>query len=242
MNKLELKNIYVSSGKKEIVKDVSLTVNAGEVHVLMGPNGSGKSSLLSGVFGHPAYTLSGGVFLNDEDITLLPTHKKAGKGLFLSLQYIPEIEGVTLVQFLREAHKGLTGKETPVLEFYKRAEEKAKALGIDPNFLKKSLNAGLSGGEKKQTEALQMALLEPAFAFLDEIDSGVDIDSLQKLIAVILERKAAGTGTLLISHYPSLLKQITPDYVHVMREGKLVKSGGIELVNIIEEKGFDGIQ
>lgn len=237
--KLELKNINVSSKGKDIVKDVSFVMESGQVHALMGPNGSGKSSLLGGLFGHPAYNVSGDLVLDGESILGLQTHKKATKGLFLSLQYIPEIDGVTLVQFLREAHKGLTGKEIPILDFYKHAEGKAKELGIDPSFLKKSLNKGLSGGEKKQTEALQMALLEPKFAFLDEIDSGVDIDSLRKLIAVIEERKKAGTGTLIISHYPALLKQITPDVVHVMNEGKIVRSGGIELVHEIEEKGFE---
>ena len=246
MSKLEIKNISVetanlSAGQagKRVVEDATLSLASGEVHILMGPNGSGKSSLVGGLFGHPKYKIvEGSLLLDGEDITALPTEKKAKQGLFLSLQYLPSVAGVTLGAFLHRAHKELSGEVVPVLEFYKRAEGMAQAIGIDPAFLKRDLNSGLSGGEKKQSEILQLAILKPKFAVLDEIDSGVDVDSLVKVFAAIELLRKEGTGFLLITHYPNILERITPDAVHIMNQGKIVASGGAELAREVSQSGF----
>lgn len=247
MSNLAIKNIFIETANKRVVDGVTLSLASGQVHILMGPNGSGKSSLVSALFGHPKYTITGGaVVLDDEDITALPTEKKAKRGLFLSLQYLPSVAGVTLGAFLHRAHKELTGEQVSVLEFYKRAEKVAQEIGIDSSFLKRDLNSGLSGGEKKQSEILQLAILKPKFAVLDEIDSGVDVDSLVKVFAAIeLLRKGeglpagqAGTGFLLITHYPNILERITPDAVHIMNQGKIVASGGAELAREVSTSGF----
>jgi len=206
----------------------------------MGPNGSGKSSLVNAIFGHPKHKITEGkIALDGKDITNLPTDEKARKGLFLSMQYLPDIEGVTLGNFLYKAHKSITNSDTSVLDFYKELEKKAQSIGISKDFLSRPINAGLSGGEKKQSEILQLLALSPEFAFLDEIDSGVDVDSLKKVFAGIDMLKKQGTGFLLITHYTKILHQIMPDHVHVMKDGKIIKSGGHELVEEVEEKGFN---
>lgn len=242
MSNLDIKNFTVTTGGKTVVSDMSLHIGSGEIHVLMGPNGSGKSSFLNAIMGHPKYSLSAGTMLLDgEDITALPTEKKAKAGLFLSLQHLPEIAGVTLTNFLHRAYKELKeGKETP-LEFYKMMEARAKEFGIDPTFLKKHVNKGLSGGEKKQSEVLQLLALEPKFAFLDEIDSGVDVDAMKRIFTIIEHLRAQGVGFLLVTHYSNILKSLTPDHVHVMKDGKLVLSGGKELAEQIAKDGFDTI-
>lgn len=242
MPKLEVKNVSVSAGEKETVKDVSFTIESGEVHILMGANGSGKSSLINALFGHPKYKLTAGnIILDGEDITDLLPHKKARAGLFLSLQHLPEIDGVTFMNFLYRAYKDLTGKEMSIMDFHKFLSEKTKAFGLSDGFLRRSVNVGLSGGEKKQSEIFQLALFEPKFAFLDEIDSGVDVDSLGRIFKAIGELKEKGVGFLLITHYPKILDRITPDKVHVMDGGKIVRSGGPELAAQISEKGFQNI-
>lgn len=239
MAKLEIKNLSAKVNGKVVVNDVSLAISSGEVHVLMGPNGSGKSSLLNVVLGHPRYTLSGGtIVLDGEDITNMPTYKKARKGLFLSQQILPGVEGVTLATLLREAHHHIKNVTTSVLEFYKYLEARANLVGISTAFLKRFVNAGLSGGEKKQSEVLQLMVLQPQFAFLDEIDSGVDIDSLKKVFAGIELLKNEGTGFLLVTHYTKIFQHISPDKVHVMKDGAIAFSGGRELIKKIEEKGF----
>jgi Fe-S cluster assembly ATP-binding protein len=236
---LDIKNISISAGEKDVVKNVSFTVAPGEVHVLMGTNGSGKSSLVNGLMGHPKYKIfNGEIFLSDEDITFLATDKKAKKGLFLSLQHLPEIDGVSFTNFLYRAHKEMKGGEMTIFEFHKYLSEKAVSYGFSPDFLKRSVNAGLSGGEKKQSEAFQLAFFEPKFALLDEIDSGVDVDALDKIFHVIAGLREKGTGFLLITHYGKILEKITPDYVHIMKDGGIVRSGGPELVAEILEKGF----
>ena len=242
MSNLDIQNFTVTTGGKTVVSDMSLHLKSGEIHVLMGPNGSGKSSLLNAIMGHPKYTLTTGTMLLDgEDITELPTEKKAKAGLFLSLQHLPEIAGVTLTNFLHRAYKELKdGKETP-LEFYKMMDARAKEFGIDPTFLKKHVNKGLSGGEKKQSEVLQLLALEPKFAFLDEIDSGVDVDAMKRIFTVIEHLRGKGVGFLLVTHYSNILKSLTPDHVHVMKDGKLVLSGGKELALKIARDGFDAI-
>jgi Fe-S cluster assembly ATP-binding protein len=242
MSILELNDISVVAGDKTLLEGVSLSVESGKVHVLMGPNGSGKSSLLNAVMGHPKYTITtGAVVLDGEDVTLLAPEKKAKAGLFLSLQHLPEIGGVTLTNFMYRAYKETKGTNMSALEFYKLGEKQAHDAGIDASFLKKSVNSGLSGGEKKQSELLQLLVLEAKIALLDEIDSGVDIDAMKKVYASINLLKEKGIGFLLVSHHPNVLEYVTPDTVSVMRSGKLVASGGKELAERIMKEGFEKI-
>lgn len=237
--KLSFDHVSIDADGKRIVSDASLAVASGEVHVLMGPNGSGKSTLLNGILGHPKFSITEGrLLLDHEDITALPTEEKAKRGIFLSMQYLPEIPGVTLVNFLHKAYRALSGEEVSVLDFFKRVEGEARAVGIDPSFLKRQVGAGLSGGEKKQAEVLQMLALSPRFAFLDEIDSGVDVDALKFVIAGIERMKARGTGFILVTHYDALFSSIIPDRITVMREGRIVASGGRELSERIKTEGF----
>jgi Fe-S cluster assembly ATP-binding protein len=236
---LQIKNLIVKAENKDVVRDVSFAVNSGEVHILMGSNGSGKSSLVNALMGHSKYQITGGnIFLDEEDITFLPTDKKAKKGLFLSLQHLPEIDGVSFTNFLYRAYKEMKGKDITLLDFNTYVKEEAAKYGLEPSFLKRSVNAGLSGGEKKQSEAFQLAFFEPSFAFLDEIDSGVDIDAVEKIFRVIQTLREKGTGFLLITHYGKILDKITPDYVHIMKDGKIIRSGGPELAEEISKKGF----
>ena len=237
--KLEIKNLSVTAEEIDVVRDVSLSMGSGEVHILMGSNGSGKSSLVNTLMGHSKYKITGGnIILDGEDITDLSTDKKAKKGLFLSLQHLPEIDGVSFTNFLYRSYKELTGKDITLLEFNTFVKAEAEKYGLSPTFLRRSVNAGLSGGEKKQSEAFQLAFFEPKFAFLDEIDSGVDIDAVEKIFSVINTLRKNGTGFLLITHYGKILEKITPDYVHIMKEGKIVRSGGPELAEEIALKGF----
>lgn len=242
MHTLALKDIAVTAEGKTLVEDVNLTLRSGEMHILMGPNGSGKSSLLNALMGHPKYQLSNGLItLDGEDITTLSTEKKAKAGLFLSLQHLPEIVGVSMTNFLHRAYKELKGSAITPLDFYKMMQKLAEDFGIDAGFLKKHVNSGLSGGEKKQSEMLQLLALEPKFAFLDEIDSGVDVDAMKKVYAGINMLKGKGIGFLLVTHYANILEFVVPDMVHVMRGGKIVASGGAELAERINKEGFEKI-
>ena len=240
MNSLEIKNFTVETGGKLVASDVSFSMKSGEIHVLMGPNGSGKSSLLNGLFGHPRYKSSGSIILGGKDIAGLPTEKKARLGLFLSMQNVPEIEGVSMLNFLHRAHVSISGKNISILEFNKTIGERADSFGIPKEFISRKVNAGFSGGERKQSEILQLLALCPKFAFLDEIDSGVDVDSLDKVFSAVEAGKKDGIGFLLVTHYPNILKKIIPDCVHIMKGGKIVKSGGKDLALEIAEKGFEG--
>ena len=246
--KLEIKNLRVdvagmsespNRDNKTVVEDVSLTVLSGEVHIIMGPNGSGKSSLVNAIFNHPRYKISGGkILLDKEEITNDSVYKKSHKGLFLSTQYLPEIDGVTLMVFLHKSYNALKGLKTPILEFNKYLMGLACEIGIDVSFLGRALNFGLSGGEKKQSEVLQLLALEPDFAFLDEIDSGVDIDSINKVVKGINVLRKKGTGFVLITHNTKILKKLTPDIIHIMKEGRIIKSGGVGIVKEVEKSGF----
>ncbi|MEK7662061.1 MAG: Fe-S cluster assembly ATPase SufC [Patescibacteria group bacterium] len=240
MHSLDIKNLTVETGGKRVASGISLSIKGGEIHILMGPNGSGKSSLLNGLLGHPRYKVSGFISFDDKDITELPTEKRAALGIFLSMQHVPEISGVSMLSFIHRAYSGIIGKNISILEFSKTISERADKFGIPKEFLSRQVNSGFSGGEKKQAEILQLLALRPNFALLDEIDSGVDVDSLHKVFTAIEALKKEGVGFLLITHYPNILKKITPDFVHVMKDGKIVKSGGKDLAEEIAEKGFEG--
>ena len=198
MHTLTIKNLTVTREGNIVVDGASLEVHSGEVHIVMGPNGGGKSTLLNAVMGHPAYKIvHGALMLDDEDITKLPTEKKAGKGLFLSMQYLPAIYGVTMVTFLHHSYRILKNSEVSVPDFYKSLVAKVKEFGLDENLLKRFVNVGFSGGEKKQAQIIELFALEPKFALLDEIDSGVDVDSLNKVFAAIEKLRKGGTGFII---------------------------------------------
>jgi Fe-S cluster assembly ATP-binding protein len=236
---LELKNISVTGDEKVIVNNVSLSLEEGAISVLMGPNGSGKSSLVNALMGHPNYKVTeGAILLNGEDITHLSTEKRAQKGLFLSLQNLPKIGGVTLASFLHKAYVATHASDISILEFYLELRKKADELAINPTLLDRPLTAGLSGGEKKLSEVMQLAILKPKFAILDEIDSGVDVDALHTVFKAVSMLQKEGTGFLVISHHPSLLTHLAPDFVHVMTKGSIVRTDGKELAEEILAKGF----
>ncbi len=237
---LEIQDLHVSAHGTEIVKGVSLTVRPGEIHALMGPNGSGKSTLASALIGHPTFTVtSGSVLLDGTDITTLTPDKRAQAGLFLSMQYPPSVAGVPISHFLRTARKAVTGEALSVPAFHALLKENMARLSIDPSFATRSVNEGFSGGEKKRMEVLQLLMLEPKYAVLDETDSGLDVDAL-KIVAqgIARVREEKKTGILLITHYPRILQALTPDVVHVLAAGKIVRSGGPEVAKEIEEKGY----
>lgn len=242
MHTLELKDISVATDAKTLVEGVSLTLKSGEIHILMGPNGSGKSSLLNALMGHPKYQLTGGaVILDGEDITDLSTEKKAKAGLFLSLQHLPEIAGVTMTNFLHRAYKEIKESDITPLDFYKNTVALAESAGLDAGYLKKHVNSGLSGGEKKQSEVLQLLALEPKFAFLDEIDSGVDVDAMKKVYAGINMLREKGIGFVLVTHYTNILEHVKADMVHVMRGGRIVATGGSDLAAKVAKEGFENL-
>ncbi|HVR76674.1 MAG TPA: Fe-S cluster assembly ATPase SufC [Planctomycetota bacterium] len=240
-----IQDLHVSIGDKEIVKGVSLTVRAGEKHAIMGPNGSGKSTLTNAIMGHPSYTVtSGRVFLDGEDITDLEANEKARRGLFLAFQYPVAVPGVTVANFLRSAVKARFGEERAGKGFRQELKRKFKELEIEETFATRYLNEGFSGGEKKRLEILQMAMLEPSMALLDETDSGLDIDAL-KVVSEGVNRysgrdAASGkdTGLIIVTHYQRILNHIRPDFVHIFMGGKFVRSGGFELGLELDERGY----
>jgi Fe-S cluster assembly ATP-binding protein len=240
MSILSIKNLTAeTTDKTTVVNGVSMKVKPGEVHIIMGRNGSGKSSLVNTIMGHPKYHVTkGSVTLSKEDILALPPEERARRGLFLSMQYVPQIEGITLVYFLHKVYSSLTGEVVPIMDFYAQALEIADELGIPESLLKRPIHAGLSGGEKKQSEILQLHILQPKFAFLDEVDSGMDITVMKKVFAGMQALKKNGTALILITHYPEILKRLQPDAVHIMAGGKIIETGGSDLVKKIARHGF----
>jgi len=243
MSLLEVKNLQVEAGGKKILDGVDLTVNAGEVHAIMGPNGSGKSTFSYVLAGKPGYTITGGsVRFEGEDLLALAPDERAARGVFLAFQYPLEIPGVTTMTFLRTAVNAVRKKrgeaEISTPDFLRFVREKAAALHIDPEMLKRAVNVGFSGGEKKRNEILQMALLEPKLGVLDETDSGLDIDALKIVAEGVNKLRSKKRAIVVITHYQRLLDHIVPDIVHVMAKGKIVRSGGPELALELEKKGY----
>lgn len=237
---LRIEDLHVSVDGKEILKGLNLTVNKGEVHALMGPNGSGKSTLAYVLMGHPKYQVtSGKIWYKGEDILALKPNERAKKGLFLAFQYPTAIPGVTVMNFLRAALKSVRGKEIPAKDFLKLLKDKMQFLEISDKFTNRYINDGFSGGEKKRHEILQMAILEPEMAILDETDSGLDIDALKTVARGINKLIGPNLGILLITHYQRMLNYIKPDFVHVLVDGKIVQSGGDKLALKLEELGYD---
>jgi Fe-S cluster assembly ATP-binding protein len=240
MKSLKIENLHVAREGKEIVKGVSLEVRKGEVHALMGPNGSGKSTLANALAGHPKYrVVSGTISIDGRAVTAAPPHERAKAGLFLSMQSTPEIPGVTLSNFLRTAYNAVKPQPLSALEFHALLQARMEDLKIDPSFSRRHLNEGFSGGEKKRAEVLQLSVLDPAYAVLDETDSGLDVDALKIVTDGIRRLRGERIGILVISHNPKLLRALEPDAVHVMKEGRIVAEGGEELARAIEEQGYD---
>jgi len=240
MEKLVVENLHVNIGKEEILKGISITVKRGEIHALMGPNGAGKSCLANALMGHPKYTITKGkIFLDGKEITESAPDERARLGLFLSFQYPSEITGVTLTNFLRTAHNAVKEKKLDVMQFHTLLKEKMALLGMDSSFSKRYVNEGFSGGEKKRAEILQMSILSPKYAILDETDSGLDIDSIRIVGNVVNKIRDKHMGILIITHYHRILSFIKPDTVSILVKGKIVKTGNSELAQEIEKKGFD---
>jgi Fe-S cluster assembly ATP-binding protein len=244
---LEIKNLHASVGEKPILRGLSLSVNKGEVHAIMGPNGSGKSTLANVLAGRDGYTVTDGTATyNGQDLLAMAPEERAAAGVFLAFQYPVEIPGVTNNYFMKTAlnavrkHRG--DKELDAMDFLKLIKEKAKLVEMDPAMLSRAVNEGFSGGEKKRNEILQMAVLEPRLALLDETDSGLDIDALRIVANGINAMRGADRGMIVVTHYQRLLNYVTPDFVHVLSAGRIVKSGGKELALELEKKGYAWIE
>lgn len=236
---LDIQDVHVRVKEKEILRGVSLGVEKNTVVVVMGPNGSGKSTLANSIGGHPTYHITDGVITVDgEPIHTLSPDERAKKGVFLSMQYIPEIPGVSIAHFLRTAYNSVFDQTVNPLKFYKILEEKAKELLLDVSFLKRDMGVGFSGGEKKKLEMLQLSVLSPKYAILDETDSGLDVDALRTVASGINNFVASGGGVLLITHYHRLLEYVTPDTVLIMEQGSIIQRGGKELAKKIEREGY----
>jgi len=240
---LEIRSLRARVEGKEILKGIDLVVRQGESHALMGPNGSGKSTLANVLMGRPGYEVTAGeVLFKGEAILGLKPDERAKRGLFLAFQYPTEVPGVSVVNFLRTAYQSVKGDQISALAFRKHMKEKMGLLGIDDAMVNRYVNQGFSGGEKKKNEILQLAVLEPEIAILDETDSGLDIDSLKAVATGVAELIGPSLGVLLITHYQRILNYITPDFVHVMLDGRIVKSGGAELAHELEAKGYEGLR
>ena len=245
MSTLVIKDLHVSIEDKEILKGVNLTLNTNEIHAIMGPNGTGKSTLASAIMGHPKYEVtSGSITLDGEDVLEMEVDERAKAGLFLAMQYPSEIAGVTNADFLRSAINARReeGDEISIMKFIRELDKKMDFLEMPEEMSQRYLNEGFSGGEKKRNEILQLMMIKPKFAVLDEIDSGLDIDALKVVSKGINEMRGDEFGSLIITHYQRLLNYITPDKVHVMFGGKVVKSGGPELAKRLEEEGYEWVK
>ena len=240
-NVMNIENLSVKVGDKNILKSLNLTVKSGEIHALMGPNGAGKSTLAQAIIGNPKYTVTTGkILINGKDITDLQLYERAREGIFLAFQEPVSVQGLKYINFLRTAYMSLHPNEK--LEYKKFIEQVQELLGLfrlDKSFIDRSLNDGLSGGEKKRMEALQMLLFKPKFVILDEIDSGLDVDALKIVAEAVKKAKESGTGILIITHYKRILDYVSPDFIHVLVDGTIVESGKAEIARKIEEYGYD---
>ncbi|MCT8977788.1 Fe-S cluster assembly ATPase SufC [Clostridium sp. CX1] len=240
---LKINNLRACVENKEILKGLNLEIGKGEIHVIMGPNGAGKSTLANILMGHPKYSITEGeIIFQGEVINELKVNERAKKGMFLSFQYPEEVPGITVENFLRTAKGAVSGKVQNVIQFRKVLKEKMRLLKIDENYAQRYLNLGFSGGEKKKNEILQMALLEPKLAILDETDSGLDVDAVRVVAEGVKELKNEENSILIITHLNRLLEYLKPDYVHILMDGRIVKTGDISLAREIEEKGYDSIR
>jgi len=243
---LRIEGLTAEIDGKPILRGVDLEIKTGEVHALMGPNGHGKSTLANILMGHPKYTVTGGkITIDGEDLLAMAVPDRSKAGLFLAFQYPVEIPGVTVGKFLKRAaeiHMAVKGEKINVTKFIKQAREDMAFLEMDPQFINRYLNEGFSGGEKKRMEILQLLTLKPAFAMFDETDSGLDIDALKIVGKGINRMRGDGFGALIITHYQRILNYVNPDHVHILYQGKIVTSGGNELVAALEEKGYDWVK
>jgi Fe-S cluster assembly ATP-binding protein len=240
---LKVENLYVEIDGNEIVKGLDLEVGQGEIHAIMGPNGSGKSTLANVLMGHPRYEVTeGSVTFEGEDVLELEPDERAKMGMFLAFQYPSEVPGVSVANFLRTALNSVREEELSPMEIYKLLQEKMAVMRMDPKFAERYLNEGFSGGEKKRNEILQLLMLQPRLAILDETDSGLDIDALQVVARGVNEMRSPDFSAVLITHYQRILRYIEPDRVHVMLDGRIVTSGGEELAEALEDKGYDWVR
>ncbi len=236
---LEINNLYVNVGEKEILKGIDLKINKGEVHVIMGPNGSGKSTTANAIFNNPEYTkMDGSIVFENEDITNLSPDEIARKGIFMSFQLPEEIPGISVINFLKTAKNKVTGEPVKIFKFKEEVKQKMNELQIKPEYSERDLNVGFSGGEKKKNEILQMLVLNPKLAILDETDSGLDVDAINVVSKGIEMFKNKDNAVLIITHNAKILKNLKVDYVHVLVNGKIVKTGGEEIIKDIEENGY----
>jgi len=239
---LTIRGLTVAVDGKQILNGLDLTVNRGEVHAIMGPNGSGKSTLANSLMGHPRYQVTGGsIIFKGEDILALPPDERARRGIFLAFQYPTSIPGVTMVNFLRQAMKAVRGQDVPVREFREKLLATMKLLKMDEQFARRYVNEGFSGGEKKRAEILQMGILDPDLAVMDETDSGLDIDALRTVAEGVNALTTPKLGVVLITHYQRLLNYIKPQFVHILYQGRMIESGGAELALQLEEQGYDPV-
>ena len=240
---LKIDNLHAEIDGNEILKGLDLEVGEGEIHAIMGPNGSGKSTLSNVLMGHPRYEVTGGsIIFRGQDVMELEADERARLGMFLAFQYPSEVPGVSVANFLRTAVNSVREEELSVMEMYKLLQEKMRVMEMDPKFAERYLNEGFSGGEKKRNEILQMLMLEPKLAIMDETDSGLDIDALQVVSKGVNELRGPEFSAVVITHYNRILRYIEPDRVHVMLNGQIVTSGGKELALALEDKGYDWVR
>ncbi len=242
MKLIDILNLHMSAGEKTILKGLNLTINKGEVHVVMGPNGAGKSTLAAAIVGNPKFTIdSGEIYFEEELINEVPVYERARKGIFLSFQTPEEIPGLKVEEFLRASKETVSGEKIPMLKFHTMLTQKMKELKINPAYANRSLNVGFSGGEKKKNEILQLAVLNPKLAILDETDSGLDIDATKTVFEGVAKIRTPEMGFLIITHHNKVLDYIKPDFVHILIDGAIIKTGGLELVEYIEKHGYENL-